>query len=142
MTASSMGELEQMLRQQMAKAMNVADAKILADMYEEVGSFYGSGQPVLYSRTGNLGSSPRTTALSGAGSNVMSFEAYLDQSVGYEVPNPVFIEHGFASHFSTEEVFNAAETGSAHILGRPGFWKRSEKKMQKELDAAMRAFFK
>lgn len=142
MTASSMGELEQMLRQQLQKAMRVADAKILADMYEEVGSFYGGGSPVLYQRTGNLGSSPRTTALSGAGSNTMSFEAYLDQSVGYSVPNEAFTSKGFASHFSTQEVFEAAENHTAHVLGKPGFWKRSEQKMPKELDAAIGAFFK
>lgn len=141
MVASSMGELEKMLRQQMEKAMTVVDAKILADMYEEVGSFYGGGQPVLYQRTGNLGSSPRTTALT-KGGNVMSFEAYLDQSVGYNVPNEAFINKGYASHFSTEEVFNAAEAGTAHIVGKPGFWARSEKKMQKELDSTMRGFFK
>ena len=136
MTATSMAELERMLRQHMEKAMRVVDAKVLADMFEETGAFYGGGTPTVYQRTGNLGSSPKTTNFSSGGKTV-SFEAYLDMSVGYAVPNPLFR----ASHFSTEEVFTAAEAGAAGIKGRPGFWARSEQKMQKALDSTMGSFF-
>ena len=43
--ASSMGELEQMLRHQLQSAMQVVQAKAEADMFEEVGSFYSGGSP-------------------------------------------------------------------------------------------------
>jgi hypothetical protein len=34
-----------------------------------------------------------------------------------------------------------AENGTGGILGKSGFWKRSENKMQKTLDSTMQQFF-
>ena len=138
-TARSWGELEQMLQRQMRNAMTVVQAKAEADMYEEVGNFYTVGNPTIYQRTGALGSSPRTTGLSGGG-NEISFKAYLEPP-SYTVPNPAFTKRGYASYFSPLQVLNAAEYHFAHVRGRSGFWHRSELKMERDLQSTMASFF-
>jgi len=137
--ASSMGELEQMLRHQMQNAMQVVQAKAEADMFEEVGNFYTVGSPTIYQRTGALGSSPRTTGLS-VGGNSVSFEAYLEPP-SYTVPNIAFTSRGYASYFSPLQVLNAAEYHFANVRGRPGFWHRSELKFERDLQNTMASFF-
>lgn len=137
--ASSMGELEAMLRQQLQSAMQVVQAKSEADMFEEVGNFYTAGSPTIYQRTGALGSSPRTTGLS-VGGNSVSFEAYLEPP-GYTVPNPAFTSRGYASYFSPLQVLNAAEYHFANVRGRPGFWRRSEQKIERDLNSTLASFF-
>ena len=137
--ASSIGELEQMLRQQLQNAMQVVQAKAEADMFEEVGSFYSGGSPTIYRRTGGLGSSPRTTGLS-VGGNSVSFEAYLEPP-SYTVPNPDFTSRGYASYFSPLQAMNAAEYHFANVRGRPGFWQRSEKRIEQDLNNTIASFF-
>lgn len=139
MTANSMAELEQMLRHEMQKAMQVVQAKAEADMFEETGNFYTSGNPRLYQRTGNLGSSPRTSGLSGGG-NTVSFDAYLEPG-DYTSANARLQAMGFSSYFSPLQVLTAAEYGTSHILGRPGFWQRSEQKIEQDLNDIMSQFF-
>jgi len=140
MDARSMGELEQMLRQQMLKAMNIVQAQALADMYDEVGNFYTVGNPTIYKRTGTLGSSPRTTTPYLMG-NTVGFQAYLEPG-SYTVPNPDFTSRGYASYFSPMQVLNAAEYHFANVRGRPGFWNRSQQKFEKDLRNTMSSFFK
>lgn len=138
--ARNMAQLERMLLNQMQKAMSVASEKMLADTMEETYAFYTQGKPKIYIRTGALGDSPKTTALSVNGKTI-SFEVYLDKNLGYEVPNTAFTDRGYASYFSGAQVLSAAENGKAHILGKSGFWKRSEETFQKTLDSTMRQFF-
>ena len=129
MMATSLAQLKQMLLNEMKKAMSVVSEQSLAEMFKNTGEFYSGGSPIRYVRTGNLGSSPNTTALS-SGGNQVSFEAYLDESGGYSTGT-----------FSTSQVFSAAESGSSGILGTPGFWKRSEEQFQNILDSTMGSFF-
>lgn len=137
--ANSMGELEQMFRHQLQSAMQVVQSKAEADMFEEVGSFYTSGSPKIYPRTGNLGSSPRTTALS-IGGNSVSFDAYLEQG-SYDGVNAYLQSLGFKSYFSPLQAFTAAENHTSHVLGRPGFWKRSEQRIEQDLNNTIASFF-
>lgn len=141
--ASSMGELENMLRKHLQNAMQVVQAKSEADMYEEVGNFYTVGHPTIYQRTGGLGSSPRTTGLS-VGGNSVSFEAYLNQNQGWygkDNPNPAFTSRGYASYFSPLQILNAAEYHFANVRGRPGFWHRSEQKIERDFKNTLASFF-
>ncbi|MCD8290013.1 MAG: hypothetical protein LUC91_00745 [Prevotella sp.] len=135
MTASSMAQLEQMMRKELQKAMTVVSAKVEADMYEEVGKFYTKGTPVMYQRTGQLGNSPATTALTSLG-NAVSFEAYLDQSEGYSTGKKP----------SMTAVLNLTNYGSypglRPALGKTGFWERAENKMEKTLNQTMRKYFR
>lgn len=141
MTAKNMKELEQMLLKEMRKAMNVASERMLADMYDETGGFYTQGNPKMYQRTGALGDTPKTTAVSSSG-NVVSFKAYLDTSGGYTTgDNPSMTQvldlANYGKPWTTKSGSPARTT-----LGKKGFWERAEKKMQRTLDRTMRQFFK
>ena len=137
--ATSMGELERMLQQQLHNAMQVVQTKAETDMREETANFYSVGSPTIYHRTGALGNSPRVTGLSGGGNSV-SFEAYLEPP-SYTVPNIAFTSRGYASYFSPLQVLNAAEYHFAHVRGRSGFWHRSELKMERDLNNILSTFF-
>ena len=140
MTAKNMKELEQMLLKEMRKAMDVTSERILADMHDETSGFYTQGSPKMYQRTGALGDTPKTTAVSSSG-NVASFKAYLDTSGGYTTgDNPsmkqVLDLANYGKPWTTKNGSPARAT-----LGKKGFWERAEKKMQRTLDRTMRQFF-
>lgn len=141
MAAKNMAELEQMIMKEMKKAMNVASNKALADMHEETGGFYTQGNPSMYERTGALGDTPRTTAVSQSGNSV-SFKAYLDTSHRYSTgDNP-----------SMEDVLNLANYGqpwstksgaqARATVGKKGFWERAKKKMGNDFYKTFSSFFK
>ena len=137
--AHSTGELEQMFRDALVQAMTVVQAKAEADMFEETAGYYTAGSPTIYTRTGGLGSSPRTTGLSVGGLSA-SFDAYLEPP-GYTVPNPAFTQRGYASYFSPLQAMNAAEYHFAGTKGRSGFWHRSELRIEKDLNSTIASFF-
>lgn len=130
MVATNMAQLEQMLLNRLKKAMNVAAEQMKADVYEQVGSFYTQGNPKIYVRTGALGDTPRVTPITASGKSV-SYEVYLDQSHNYTTGT-----------WDMPTVMAAAEVGGGGILGKPGFWKRSEKTFQKTLNRVIHSFFK
>ena len=138
--AKNSAELEKMIMDQVQKAMQATQVKIKADMLKETKAFYSQGSPILYTRTGQLGSSPRTTPVV-MGGNSASFEAYL-QLGSYHVPNEAFTSRGWASYFSPLEVMTAAEAGTAHIKGKSGFWERSLQHMEKDVNTVFGRYFK
>ena len=138
--ANNSAELEKMIMDQVQKAMQATQVKIKADMLKETQAFYSQGSPILYTRTGQLGSSPRTTPVV-MGGNSASFEAYL-QLGSYHVPNEAFTSRGWASYFSPLEVMTAAEAGTAHIKGKSGFWERSLQHMEKDVNTVFGRYFK
>ena len=138
--AKNSAELEKMIMDQVQKAMQATQVKIKADMLKETKAFYSQGSPILYTRTGQLGSSPRTTPVV-VGGNSASFEAYL-QLGSYHVPNEAFTSRGWASYFSPLEVMTAAEAGTAHIKGKSGFWERSLQHMERDINTVFGRYFK
>lgn len=138
--AKNSAELEKMIMDQVQKAMQATQVKIKADMLKETKAFYSQGSPILYTRTGQLGSSPRTTPVV-MGGNSANFEAYL-QLGSYHVPNEAFTSRGWASYFSPLEVMTAAEAGTAHIKGKSGFWERSLQHMEKDVNTVFGRYFK
>ena len=138
--AKNSAELEKMIMDQAQKAMQATQVKIQADMLKETQAFYSQGSPILYTRTGQLGSSPKTTPVV-MGGNSASFEAYL-QLGSYHVPNEAFTSRGWASYFSPLEVMTAAEAGTAHIKGKSGFWERSLKHMESDVKTVFGRYFK
>ena len=138
MVATNMKQLENMLKKQARKALTVASEKIEADMYEETGDFYTKGKPKMYERTGALGDTPRTTAISTNG-NILTFNAYLDQSHQYTTGKS-------PSMAAVLDVANDHSLASAYVLnpplGRQHFWDRSEKKIEKTFNKTMRSFFR
>lgn len=139
-TASSMAELEKMILDDMYKAMSAAKSKAEQDTIAEVQSFYSQGTPRIYKRTGKLGNSVKANGASKGGSSV-EFSIWLDQSISYQVPNEAFTSRGLPSHFTTPEIFEAAESGSAGVKGKPGFWARSYEKIKSDTDNALGMYF-
>lgn len=130
MVATNLAQLEQMLRERMKSAMQVASDNIHSDIQKNLAAFYSVPQGKMYVRTGNLRNSAERTPVTSAG-NTCSFEAKLNTTHGYTTGT-----------FSKTEVLNAAENHTAGVLGRPGFWKKSEANMQKRLDSALRSHFR
>ena len=142
--ASSWAEIESQLMKRMQGAMNIVNLHAENIMREELASFYAGGTPKIYVRTGQLGKSAKVTPLATSGTTI-SFKAYLDKgSVSYHVPNPLFDFDGTGnySHYTTDQVFDAAEAGHSGIVGKPGFWGRSERRIEQEFNSIMGAFFK
>lgn len=138
-TATSMAGLLDMISKEVKAAMEETNAKALTNMREETQGFYSIGNPVLYTRTGMLGNSPRTDPVSGGGLQY-SFSFYLERPP-YPESNPVFTSRGYASYFSPLQVLNAAEYHFAHVLGRPGFWHRAELKTERDFIRAFSSRF-
>ena len=136
MTANNMKELEQMLLKEMRKAMVTASNKVLADMYDETGKFYAKGKPKIYQKTGALGDTPRTTAISSSG-NEVSFVAYLDTASKYSTGSKPSMTQvldlaNYGIPFTTKNGYPAKSTPS-----KKGFWELTEKKMQKTMDRTL-----
>ena len=142
--ANNSAELKKMIMDQVQKAMQATQVKIKADMLKETQAFYSQGSPKLYTRTGQLGSSPRTTPVV-MGGNSASFEAYLDPNQGWYGagnPNPAFTSRGWSSKFTPLEVLTAAEAGTAHIKGKSGFWERSLQHMERDINTVFGRYFR
>lgn len=138
MVARNMKQIEDILRKNVRKAMGIVAAKVEADMYEETGGFYTQGKPVKYVRTGTLGDTPKTTAISETG-NMVTFNAYLDQSHQYTTGKSpsmgavldVANDHGLASAYALRPP-----------LGKQHFWERAEAKMEQTFNDTMNSFFR
>lgn len=130
MTIKNMNQLESLLNKQIKKAMVVIAKKVEADMYNETYEFYTQGNPVMYIRTGALGDTPRVTAVNQTGKNT-EFIAYLDKTHKYTTPNAL----------DMGTVLELAENGDGGILGKPGFWNRTEKKIQPTINSVFKSFF-
>lgn len=139
--ANNMAELENLILNEMQNAMKIVQSKSEKDTQNEVKSFYSQGSPKIYKRTGKLGKSVRKMGVSRYRKTV-HFYIWLDRTYNYTVPNPDFIDRGFASYFTTPMVFDAAEAGTANIKGRSGFWARSEKKIESDLNTTFKGFFR
>ena len=140
-TARNAKQLNAMIMKDLKKAAQVASEKMLSDMYEETEDFYTGGEPSMYQRTGALGDTPRTTAVSVASSTeggTVSFKAYLDTSTQYTTgKNP-----------SMKTVLDLANNGGdmtsppmRAVVGQPGFWDRAQDKMEESFKETMDRFF-
>lgn len=135
----ALDSIRKKIQQEARNAVAETDALGLAATLNNTHSFYSQGNPTVYQRTGQLGNSPKSTGVSGSG-NSYKTKIYLDVAgTSYPVPNPDFDTDGTGrfSHFSSQEVFEAAESGSFGVKGKPGFWKKSEAEIQQIFEAAM-----
>lgn len=140
MIATNMAQLEKMLIKQLDKAMNVASLKMEADLMEQIWSFYSSGTPTMYVRTGALGDTPKVTPLSKT-NNIISFNIYLDDSHNYTTgDNPSMAQVLQLADRGIPWITKSGATAKA-TAGRGGFWERSEKSFQKTLDSVIASFF-
>lgn len=138
--ATSMAQLEQIIMDELASAMNQAKTLSENDVKRELQSFYSQGNPRIYHRTHQLGNSMKSYGVNRFGKTV-EFYIWLDQTVSYPVPNMDFVNRGFASYYSTPMIFSAAESHSSHILGKGGFWSRSLTKIKKNMISSIQSHF-
>lgn len=139
MTAKNMKELETMIMKQAQKAMQVAQKKAEADMYEAVGEFYSGGEPVLYERTGALANTPSVSPLTTSG-NTVSFKAYLDEGHQYTTgANPNMKD---VLNLTNYGITNSSVGKLRHAVGNEGYWEKAEQNIEKDVNETMRKFFK
>lgn len=140
MEARNMEQLNAMLLKEVRKAMQITSEKSLAAMHEETGNFYTSGDdPIMYKRTGALGDTPKTTALNVQG-NMVEFSAYLDTTHRYTTgKSPTMLD---VLNLADKHITDSSVGKLRLTLGSSGFWKRSEKKIEREFKKTMGKFFR
>ena len=116
----ALDSIRQKIQQEAMAAITEAESKGKIATENNVHSFYSSAGTGRYKRTGQLGDSTRSTGVSGGG-NHYTARIYLDVAgVSYKVPNPAF-SPPYASYFSAQDVFNAAELVVRILLVSPDF---------------------
>ena len=91
-------------------------------MSEELEDFYSGDVPKIYHRTGTLGTTPQITDKY-CTSNSAGVTASLNENINYNTGS-----------FSGSQVINAAELGNAGIVGKSGFWLRSDARIKDMVD--------
>lgn len=115
-------------------AVKEAEYMAMGDMHEGTEVFYGGGQPKRYTRTEQLGRTPRTSGVT-SGSHMATFRAYLDQSHVYTT----------GKRPSMATVLDLANYGNVSgyrpTVGAKGFWEYSEQLIQESFyDALAKRF--
>jgi len=149
---NSLAELQRAILKEMESAMNSASKEIEDTVKQDVQSFYSSGSPVMYVRTGKLGKTPKTSPISNNGASEISFKAYLDQNGGYPSITYTYRDgHQTTSKApSMTDVLNltnygttSSSVGRLHpALGQSGYWEKALGKMQGILDKNMGSHFR
>lgn len=137
----SLAELKLKILAEMEASMVAAQTKMKSTMDKELQSFYLKGPGKVYTRTGALGRTARTSDIDWSG-NTFHFDAYLDQSGGYTSgSNPsmgqVLDLANYGTPFTTKNGYPARPT-----VGKGGFWERAEKQFGKDLDFAFSIYFR
>lgn len=110
-TFNSWGALKKYAQQKQREAMNATEQRSHLAALENAEEFYSQGNPKMYERTGKYGDAPDSTGVTGGGDHLHA-EIYMNPD-----------GHGYTTGtFSAQEVWQAAETGSAGVLGLPKRW--------------------
>lgn len=116
---TSFAQLEKECQKKMRNAMERTVVEGWMKARENAEDFYSQGDPKVYRRTGKYGDAPDAKDVSGSG-NHLHAEIYMNPS-----------GHGYTTGtFSAQEVWQAAEDGSAGVLGKPGRWAQTEQDVQ------------
>ena len=91
--------------------------------------YYSQGSPKIYKRTGTLLTSPETTPVSGGGKE-WKFTAYMDESISYSTGT-----------YSGDEVIDVTEKGVSGVLGKSGYFHRTEDEIPDIVDKHMSKYF-
>ena len=116
---SGSSEISAEIMKEIIAAMHEAEYMAMGDMHEGLDVFYGGGEPVMYERTGQMETTPRTTGVSSSGKTA-SFEAYLSQDGGYDTGKK-------PSMGTVLQLANYGDVaGYRDTVGAKGFWEYSE----------------
>ena len=104
------------MRREMRAAMQSAEQRSHMKALENADEFYSMDSPDRkYVRTGKYGDAPDSTGVTGGG-DYLEVEIYMNPS-----------GHGYTTGtFSAQEVWEAAETHTAGVIGMPGRWAQTE----------------
>lgn len=128
---TNISSLMSALQRELRSAMTEISLQGLIKAHENVNEFYDQGDPEYYKRTGTYGTAPNTDGVKGFG-NQQEVEIYMEES-----------GHGYSTGtFSAQEVWSAAETGSAGVLGQHGRWAETENDVQDIINNVMSEHFK
>lgn len=137
----ALDSLRKEIQQTAEKAMYEAEGKAYLQTLQNLSDFYSQGKPKMYRRTGKLGNSPETTGVLGSG-NHLEARIYLNSQYEYD-DHPSYIPAKYAlPGRAAAWVMAQAEIGGAGILGKPGFWAKSEKDIENALYDAVKKYFK
>lgn len=149
---NSIAELQKAIIKELKSAMNSASREIENVMQQETQGFYSSGSPAMYSRTGQLGKTPKVSPLESDGGSQVAFKAYLDPAGGYPSITYTYWNGSQTTSKapSMTDVLNLTNYGTTSssvgylhpALGRGGYWERALGKMQGILDKNVGSHFK
>lgn len=122
------------IMEEIIAAMHEAEYMAMGDMHEGIDVFYGGGQPVMYNRTGQLKTTPKTSGVVSSGKSA-SFDAYLSQNGGYNTgKNP--------SMGTVLQLANyGGVSGYRDTVGTKGFWEYSEGLIEDSFHKALASRF-
>lgn len=118
-------EIKKDLQKKLRNTINEVADRSEDIMHDEIEGFYAGGIPAYYKRTDTLGTTPQVTDKY-CTSNEAGVTVSLNQDISYSTGS-----------FSGEQVIDAAEHGSVGIVGRGGFWERSENRIKDAVDDAI-----
>lgn len=109
------------MRREMRSAMQSIEQRSHMKSLENAYEFYSIDSPDRkYVRTGKYGDAPDSTGVTGGG-DYLEAEIYMNPS-GHEYTTGTF---------SAQEVWEAAETHTAGVIGMPGRWAQTESDIEK-----------
>lgn len=111
--------LKNALRKQMYAVIQETTEKSYDDLRENVGEFYNSPQGT-YQRTGQLKDSPQLDGINYNGDNAIG-QISINTGTQYD-----------PSGRDTETIYNYAENDG--LLGNGGFWQKTEKDIEKNIE--------
>lgn len=126
---NSFAELESAISRDLASAMTGARNEVKEKLEDNVMDYYSQGYPKIYKRTGTLLTSPETTPVSGGGKE-WKFTAYMDESISYSTGT-----------YSGDEVIDVTEKGVSDVLGKSGYFRRTEDEVPDIVDKHMSKYF-
>lgn len=132
--AKSLAELNKEIMRKVNAAMKEVNYLALGDMRMGLDYFYGGGSPKQYTRTGQMGRTPKVTSVISSGTSA-SFDAFLYQGGGYTT----------GKRPSMATVLQLANYGNISgyrpTVGSKGFWEYSENLIEDSLNEVFSYYF-
>lgn len=153
--ATSIEGLKQLIRNDVASAMEEAMAECERDIQSELYKFYGSGQPVDYIRGSSdisLLDAGHTDGVTGTGGDHMEFEGYLDTSGSYIIDPRTTRSGCSGSGPSMEQVIELTDHGVPFPTKRGGqarpsagtyrnYWEKAMELTEQDVKAIFDSYF-
>lgn len=119
-------DIKRKIENDVQNAMNVARDKTSKQLDDNILGFYGGGEPNIYSRTGTLIDASDVTSVSG-GSDSYEFTASMDgNKISYSTGT-----------FSGSQVVDATELGTSGVVGKSGYWEKTESEIPNIVDSEL-----